>query len=146
MILEGRVIPYFKGNNIPIKDLVGSDFNTYYNHLRKDGLSDKTALNHHRVMHLALKHAVKRGVISYNPSDQADPPKAEKHVGEYYNAQELKKLLSVLKDDPLRVPVIIAIYCGLRRSEILGIKWSAIDFENKMSVFATRSSRMTSRA
>ena len=132
MILEGRVIPYFKGKNIPIKDLVGSDFNTYYNHLRKDGLSGKTALNHHRVMHLALKHAVKRGIIPYNPSDQADPPKAEKHVGEYYNAQELKKLLSALKDDPLRVPVIIAIYCGLRRSEILGIKWSAIDFENKV--------------
>ncbi len=41
MILEGRVIPYFKGKNIPIKDLVGSDFNTYYNHLRKDGLSGK---------------------------------------------------------------------------------------------------------
>ena len=132
MILEGRVIPYFKGKNIPIKDLVGGDFNTYYNHLRKDGLSGKTALNHHRVMHLALKHAVKRGIIPYNPSDQADPPKAEKHVGEYYNAQELKKLLSALNDDPLRVPVIIAIYCGLRRSEILGIKWSAIDFENKV--------------
>ena len=82
-------------------------------------------------MHIALKHAVKRGIIPYNPSDQANPPKAEKHVGDYYNAQELKKLISVLKDDPLRVPVIIAIYCGLRRSEVLGLKWSAIDFENK---------------
>lgn len=131
MIVNSRVIPYFKEKNIPLKDLVGSDFNSYYNSLRKEGLTGKTALNHHRLMHIALKHAVKRGIIPYNPSDQANPPKAEKHIGDYYNAQELKKLLSVLKDDPLRVPIIIAMYCGLRRSEILGLKWSAIDFENK---------------
>ena len=131
MILNSRVIPYFKERNIPLKDLLGSDFNSYYNYLRKEGLSGKTALNHHRLMHLALKHAVKRGIIPYNPSDQANAPKADQYLGEYYNAQELKKLLSVLGDDPLRVPVIIAMYCGLRRSEVLGLKWSAIDFENK---------------
>lgn len=131
MILNSRVIPYFKERNIPLKDLVGSDFNSYYNYLRKEGLSGKTALNHHRLMHIALKHAVKRGIIPYNPSDQANAPKTDQYLGEYYNAQELKKLLSVLGDDPLRVPVIIAMYCGLRRSEVLGLKWSAIDFENK---------------
>ena len=131
MILSSRVIPYFKEKNIPLKDLVGSDFNSYYSYLRKEGLKGKTALNHHRLIHVALRHAVKRGIIPYNPSDQANAPKADPYLGEYYNAQELKKLLSVLKDDPLRVPVIIAMYYGLRRSEVLGIKWSAIDFENK---------------
>lgn len=105
--------------------------NEFYVFLIKDGLKGATAQRHHSLMHLAFKHAVKRGIIPVNPCDQAERPKAEKYVGEYYNATKLKALLHSLDEDPMRVVVILTMFYGLRRSEVLGIKWSAIDWDEK---------------
>ena len=52
-------------------------------------------------------------------------------MGDYYNKDELIKLLEVVKGTKLEFPVFIAVYYGLRRSEIAGLKWSAIDFTYK---------------
>jgi len=77
-----------------------------------------------------LKHAVKSRIIKENPCDFVDRPKTKKYTGEYHNANEIVKLLEVAKGTTLEVPIFIAAYFGLRRSEILGIRWSAIDFAN----------------
>ena len=52
-------------------------------------------------------------------------------IGSYYNAEEIKQLLDCIDGDPIRMPVLLAAYYGLRRSEVLGLKWSAIDFTEK---------------
>ena len=82
-------------------------------------------------MHLAFKSAVKHRVIATNPVDQADRPKATQYIGKYYNASELKELLGKAENDPIYIVIILAAYFGLRRSEALGLKWSAVDFDNK---------------
>lgn len=48
------------------------------------------------------------------------------------NSEEINQLIESLDDDPIRIPVIIAAFYGLRRSEVLGIKWSAIDFDESV--------------
>ncbi|MBO5454798.1 MAG: tyrosine-type recombinase/integrase [Clostridia bacterium] len=53
------------------------------------------------------------------------------YIGKYYNATELKELLDKTVNDPIHIVIFLAAYYGLRRSEVLGLKWSAIDFENK---------------
>ena len=78
-------------------------------------------------MHLAFKQAVKRRVIPTNPCDQADRPKAVQYIGTYYNSAEIKQLLECLEGDPMKIAVILTAYYGLRRSEVLGLKWDAID-------------------
>ena len=78
-------------------------------------------------MHLAFKQAVKRRVIPTNPCDQADRPKAVQYIGTYYNSAEIKQLLECLDGDPMKIAVILTAYYGLRRSEVLGLKWDAID-------------------
>lgn len=65
------------------------------------------------------------------PVEQADRPKAEQFIGGYYNSAELKELLDKTESDPMHIVILLAAYYGLRRSEVLGIKWSAVDFESK---------------
>ncbi len=74
---------------------------------------------------------MKRRIIPTNPVDQADRPKATQYIGKYYNATELKELLDKTEDDPIHIVILLAAYFGLRRSEVLGLKWSAVDFENE---------------
>lgn len=135
LLLTGKIIPYFKKLNITVKDVTGDDLNEFYMYLRNEGLTGATAQRYHSLLHLAFKQAVKRGIITNNPCDRADRPKANQYIGTYYNAQEVQQLLDCLDGDPLRIVVILASYYGLRRSEVLGIKWDAIDFvENKIYI------------
>ena len=131
-MIESRMIPYFKTlGDLKVKDITGDEINDYYFHIRKLGLKGTSAQRHHSLLHLAFKSAVKRRVIATNPVDQADRPKATQYIGKYYNASELKELLDKAENDPIYIVIILAAYFGLRRSEALGLKWSAVDFDNK---------------
>ena len=131
-MIESRMIPYFKTlGDLKVKDITGDEINDYYFHIRKLGLKGTSAQRHHSLLHLAFKSAVKRRVIATNPLDQADRPKATQYIGKYYNASELKELLDKAENDPIYIVIILAAYFGLRRSEALGLKWSAVDFDNK---------------
>lgn len=130
-MVESRIVPYFKETSLTLKDITGEDLNAYYAYLLNSGLKGITAQKHHALLHLAFKHAVKHRIIPTNPCDQANRPKSEKYIADYYNADKLKQLLNSLEGDPMRIVVILTIYYGLRRSEVLGLKWSAIDFKEK---------------
>lgn len=131
MMIDSRMVPFFRPLNVTVKDITGDEINDYYNNIRSDGLKGTSAQRHHSMLHLAFKHAVKRRIITSNPCDQADRPKAVQFIGNFYNAEELKKLFGCLDGDPMRMVVMLAAYYGLRRSEVLGLKWSAIDFTDK---------------
>lgn len=73
---------------------------------------------------------MKHQYIDSNPCDYADRPKAEKYRAAYYNQSELAELFRAVSGSDIYIPIILAAYYGLRRSEVLGIKWSNIDFEN----------------
>ncbi len=81
--------------------------------------------------HKASQYAFKTGLILTNPADRIERPKKEKFVGSAYSEQELEELFAITKGTPLELAVIMAAFYGLRRSEIVGLKWSAVDFENK---------------
>ena len=131
-MINSRMIPFFgKFGDLKVKDITGDEINDYYLSLHNAGLKGRTAQRHHAMLHLAFKAAVKRRIIPSNPVEQADRPKAQPYIGKYYNANELRELLEKTKDDPIHLVILLAAYYGLRRSEVIGIKWSAIDFENK---------------
>ncbi len=130
-MIESSMSPYFKTlGDLKVKDITGDEINDYYLHIREKGLKGTSAQRHHALLHLAFKAAVKRRIIPSNPVDQADRPKAVQYIGEYYNATELKELLDITEDDLIHICILLAAYFGLRRSEVVGLKWSAIDFEN----------------
>ncbi len=132
IMIDSRMAPFFRRyGDLKVKDITGDEINEYYTVIRTDGLKGTTAQRHHALLHLAFKSAVKRRIIPSNPVEQADRPKAEQFIGGYYNSAELRELLDKTENDPMHIVILLAAYYGLRRSEVLGLKWSAVDFESK---------------
>ena len=85
-----------------------------------DGCNANTVIHYHSVVRKALQYAVKNEMISENTADKVDRPKKGKYLAALFKAT---------KDDSMAVVIQLAAYYGLRRSEVLGIRWSAVDFE-----------------
>ena len=133
--IDGRIREFFTPLDLTVKDLSGDEINEFYTYLRNAGLKGSTGQRYHGVLHKAFKDAVKRRIIPSNPVDQANRPRKEQFIAAYYNAEEVKQLLELVKDDEIYIPILLAAYYGLRRSEVVGLKWSAIDFsENTLTV------------
>ena len=59
-----------------------------------------------------------------------DRPKAAPFVGGFYDSAEVQKLFEAAKGSKLEIPIFLGAFYGLRRSEAIGLKWDAIDFQN----------------
>ena len=133
--IDGHIREFFTPLDLAVKELTGDEINDFYTCLRNKGLKGSTCQRYHSLLHVAFKDAVKRRIIPSNPVDQANRPRKEQFIAAYYNAEEVKQLLELVKDDEIYIPILLAAYYGLRRSEVIGLKWSAIDFtENTLTV------------
>lgn len=100
----------------------------YLKHLER--VSARTVIHYHTLLHRALKYAVKIELIDANPVDKVDRPKAAPFVGSFYDSAEVQKLFEAAKGSKLEIPIFLGAFYGLRRSEAIGLKWDAIDFQN----------------
>ena len=131
-IVEKRIIPYFEDKQIPLKELTPTDIQRYYTHcLLVEHVSANTVIHRHANIHKALKYAFKVGLIPYNPADRVERPRKNSFSSEIYGDKELEALFAAAKGTRLELAVILGAFYGLRRSEIVGLKWDAIDFEKK---------------
>jgi len=136
-IIEKHLIPNL--GSIPLAKLRPSHLQAYYakalvdgHRLQKRGLSPQTLLHHHRCLSGALNHAVKWGFVSRNVALAVDPPRAthkEMHPLDWDGAL---RLLEASKES-IYYPVIhLAVFSGLRRSEILGLRWRDLSIERSV--------------
>ena len=88
-----------------------------------------TVIHYHANIHKARKYAVKMDLIPFNPADKVERPKKQRYIADYYRQEELERLLEASKDHPYSLLIQMTAFYGLRRSEALGLKWDAIDFE-----------------
>ena len=94
-----------------------------------------TVIHYHSVIHRALKYAVKTDLIPSNPADKVDRPRKNAYAASFYSEEEFARLFSAVSGSLIEVPVKLSAFYGLRRSEVLGLKWDAIDFErNTISI------------
>lgn len=126
-----RIKSYFKPLNIMLCDLKPIFIQNFYTFLSSEGLSGNTILRIHANIRKALQYAVNFDLISFNPALKVQRPKASSYSGNYYNSDELNILFKAFEGDRMELVVHIAAYYGLRRSEIIGLKWDAIDFNQK---------------
>lgn len=131
-MLNKHIYPYFKENGIILSKIKPMDIQKYYSVKLDEGLSPNTVIKHHGIIRTSLQYAVKTNLIKENIADLVDKPKRERYHASHYNLEELNQLFSISKNTNIETPVLIASYYGLRRSEVLGLKWESIDFENKM--------------
>lgn len=114
--------------HIELQKLRPVDIQQYYN-IKKDELSGKTLTQHHRVIRKALDYAYKLQMIPNNPADAVEPPKPKKYKAKVLTREEIKALLKALEGDKLEVPINLCLALGLRRGELLALKWEDINFK-----------------
>lgn len=132
MVIKSRINPYFKDKGLTLSELTPKHIQDYYLYsLNVEKVSANTVIHRHANIRKALQYALKLGLIGFNPADRVERPKKNKYVATTYNEKELENLFSVVKGKRIEFAVILGAFYGLRRSEIVGIKWDAIDFERK---------------
>jgi integrase len=96
----------------------------------KGGLSADRIGLFHMIIHMALGQAVKNGLVVRNVSDSVDAPRVKNSHPHPLTVAQVKQLLdSLTDDDPYQALLTLALSTGLRRGEILGLRWQDIDFE-----------------
>ena len=129
-----RIIPYFDKNypRLRLVDLTPKMIQDYYTYeIKVNHLTANTVIHRHANIRKALQYAFQIGLLDYNPADRVTRPKKNTFESEPYSRAELEVLFEKVKGDPLEFGVIMAAFYGLRREEVVGLKWNAIDFENK---------------
>ena len=132
--VEKKFIPYFEPKGLALANVQAKDLQSFYLHEMKT-LSGTTVKHEHALLHKILKYAYRMDLISHNPADKVDPPRAERFEGSAYTEEELALLIEKSWDHKLGLLIYITALLGLRRSEVLGLRWKSIDFEeNKITI------------
>lgn len=121
--------PCFRERGILLTELRPIDIQLFYMEQLKR-VKASSVIHYHVNIHKALKYAVKIDLIEKNPADRVERPKKEKFIGSFYDSEEMAALFETAKGTKLEIPIFLGAFYGLRRSEALGLKWSAIDFQN----------------
>lgn len=148
---ERHIIPYFTELNLPLANLKPRHFADYYQYKsvsgrldgKEGGLDITSVRGHAALIRAILNDAVIFEYINGNPAQNVPVPKrakitvrAEKNV--YMTADEANVMLREIRGEEIYPLVYVAITYGLRKSEVLGLKWDAVDFErNTLEIKST---------
>lgn len=115
---------------VGLAQLTPEMLNGYYHRLLDERcLSPNTVRKHHILLHTALESALRRGLIPANPAQRAAPPRASAAQVNCYTPARLARLLREVEGNPLELPVKLACCLGLRRGEVLGLRWRDVDLQ-----------------
>jgi len=131
--VEEVIVPYFKKLGVRLHELTSKDIKDFYRYERKgDAEANKrakkgsTVVHYHINIHKALEDAITNGLLQMNAARKMRPA-TEKFVGGFYLIDEAMELLRVAEGTRLELAVIFGLFYGLRRSEIVGLKWQNFD-------------------
>ena len=127
--IRGYILPSL-GNLVLVKMTPQHVQNLYGNMLAR-GLSARTVLHTHRILREALGHGVKWGLLFRNVCDAVDPPKPRRKEMTALDYPDVQRFLDAASGSPYGALFFLDIYTGLRRSEVLGLRWSAVDLVHK---------------
>jgi len=133
-IVRTRLIPAL--GSLPLLGLRPHHIQKYYSQAlesgRRDGkggLSALTVHHHHRVLYEALRHGVKHGILIRNVAEAVDAPRPKHKELAILAASDVQLILDACKETAYYVLFFTLAYTGLRRSELLGLRWGDVDLE-----------------
>lgn len=127
-IVKSVLEPYFRGKGYTLSGLEARHIQQFYTEKLKK-VKPNSVIHYHAVIHQALKYAMKTDLVSQNVAMKVDRPKKNDFQPVFLDAEELQKVFEALKGSKLELPVLVAAFYGLRRGEVVGLRWDAIDFE-----------------
>jgi integrase len=126
-IVRLRIVPHI--GQVRVQALSGGHLNGLYRQLEQDGISVSTRRLTHAVLHRALRDAVRWGRLARNPADMADPPTRGHSRASAWTASELRRFLEHVRGDRLYALWRLAATSGMRRGELAGLTWYALDLD-----------------
>ncbi len=130
MVFDKYISAYKPFVGVTLHDLTPALLQSYYNTQLAAGLSPNTIRKHHANIHRCLAYAVRLDLMLYNPADRVELPKKKRYQGaQALTPAQLGDVLKAFEGDMLETVVRIAVTYGLRRSEVCGLAWDAVDFE-----------------
>jgi integrase len=133
-----KIVPDHVFSGVRIRKLVPADVRSFYARLAQRG--DTASLQHkiHVLLKSALKQAVKDGTLTRNVFDAVDPPRVPRREMLCLDEQQSASLLQSLEGNPLQALYVLALSCGLRLGELLGLQWSDVNpREGRLSIQRT---------
>lgn len=127
-LIQNPIYPYFEEKGLSLVCLQAKDIQEFYMK-QLERVSSNTVIHYHAIIHKALKYAVKIDLIPSNPADKVDRPKKNAFTPSFYDSDEVNRLFTLVEGTDMEIPVKLAAFYGLRRSEAIGLRWSAVDFE-----------------
>jgi integrase len=125
--------------------LTAQELQSLYARLLEKGLSPKTVALAHAFLHRVLGQAVRWGLLAQNPADAAEPPRAQRPPARALTPEEAGRLLEAARSDRLYALYVLAVTCGLRQAELLGLRWKDVDLEEATLAVRQRLYRVKGR-
>jgi integrase len=134
-IYRSGIKPAF--GSVMLKDLRPERIQKYYPDKQDAGDSPTTLRHHHMMLHRAFEHAVKWQVLGRNPVDAVEPPPVRQVEMHTLNARDAVAFLKAAQKTTLGPVFHLALYTGMRRSEIMALRWQDVDLAQG-KIYVTR--------
>lgn len=148
--IKTHIVPYFQPMQLKLKELKTIHLQQYFDFKYeqgrvdgKGGLSAKYLKKHYVNLKKALDYAVKMELIERNPVVNVSLPSIEPYEAKYLTVEQAQTLLEAVKGTNIETAVYLTINYGLRRGEVLGLRWSDIEFEKNILTIKNTRTKVT---
>lgn len=128
-LLNNYLIPGL--GKVILQKLTAPRVQAFYSKKLQEGLSPKTVTNIHGVLHKALDNAVKWNILARNVCDAVTPPRIPRQELTFLTQEQAQTLLREVKAHKLEALLTLAITTGMRRGELLALRWQDINFDQR---------------
>jgi integrase len=126
IIVRRHLVPAL--GHVPLSRLTAQTIQGYLTRMLQSGRSSTTALHHYRLLHQALKHAYRWGLIARNPADLVDAPSMRKAPMRVWDEEQTRLFLAeARRSSRFYALYLTAVLTGMRRGELLGLRWRDVD-------------------
>ena len=127
-ILDRYILPVL--GHLQVQKLTPQHVQAFYARMLEEGLTARSVHSIHSVLHKALDNAVRWGLVARNVCDVVSQPRPIQHEIQPLTKEQAQQLLWVARKHRLEGLLIVALATGMRRGELLALRWHDISFED----------------
>jgi len=142
-IIRLHIVPVLGRHHL--QKLTAQHLQAFYTRKRKEGLSPTTITVFHSVLHKALDCAVKWSLVPRNVCELVSPPRRARFEVQTLTAEQIQKLLETARGHSMEALFCLALATGMRRGELMALKWQDIDFTTNTLQIRRTLSRIPSK-